>query len=136
MPGGPYVKEGSCPIVKWKDAGRGERSELPAASNTVMQIVSLKSGGVAFGTADPAFGIVDPSGQKRFFRTAAIADFRRAGEGFRLSQDGGTVQFGFEPLGRSPARFSVHQRLLETGPPGGGLSPALARAEGLEITAG
>ena len=132
--GGTYDKEGSNPILRWKDAGRGERSELPAASNAVMQIVSLKSGGVAFGTADPAFGIIDPSDQKRLFRTAAIADFRAAGEGFRLSQDGATVQFGFELWGRSPARFSVNQRLLETGPLGGGLSPPLTRAEGLEIT--
>lgn len=83
--GGRYNKAGSCPILKWKDAGRGERSELPAASNTVMQIVSLKSGGVAFGTFDPAFGIIDPSGEKRLFRTAAIADFRNDEEGFRLS---------------------------------------------------
>lgn len=44
------------------------------------------------------------------------------------------MQFGFEQWGRFPARFSVSQRLLETGPLGGGLSPALTRAEGLEIT--
>ena len=99
-----------------------------------MHLVSLKSGGVAFGTAGPAFGIVDQSGQKRLFHTAAIADFWNAGESFRLSQDGATAQFGFEQWGRSPARFSVHQRLLETGPLGGGLSPALTRAKGLEIT--
>jgi len=80
--GGTYDKEGSSPIVQWKDAGRGERSELPATSSTVMHLVSLKRGGVAFGTGDPAFGILDPSGQKRLFRTAAIADFPAAGGRF------------------------------------------------------
>jgi WD40 repeat protein len=102
-------------IFRWKDAGRGERSELPAASQTVMQIVSLKSGGVAFGAGDPAFGIIDASGQKRLFRTAATVDFSAAGEAFRLSQDGATVQFGFEPWWRSPARFSVNSACLRPG---------------------
>jgi len=109
--GGTYYK-GIYPILVWSDAGKGQFQELPGASSTIMHILPLKNGGIVFGAADPAFGVISASGERNFFKSAVIADFRANFEGFKLSQDGKTVQFGYEVWGKSPAVFGTDSGTL------------------------
>lgn len=112
--GGRYGKGGQYPIRYWADGGRGKCREVDAASNTIMQILPTRDGGVVFGAGDPAFGRVDASGNRALFVTAAIADYRNNREGFLISLDGTRIQFGYEQWGKSPARFSLIERQLIT----------------------
>jgi len=85
-------------------------------------------------------GIIDVSDQRVLFLTAPIADLRGNWEGFLLSSDGGTVQFSYELLGKSPALYSLPERSL-TGT-SSDLSTSLKavltldgpKLEGLEVT--
>jgi hypothetical protein len=85
-------------------------------------------------------GIIDVSDQRVLFLAAPIADLRGSWEGFLLSSDGGTVQFSYELLGKSPALYSLPERSL-TGT-SSDLSTSLKavltldgpKLEGLEVT--
>ena len=133
---GSYQERGFQPIRRWAAGGRGAATNLPtAAQNTMMHLLPLAGGGVVFGTSDPAWGVLDASGQAQRFQGAATADFRGLLEGFRLTPDATTVQFGYEYGGKTPARFTVRDRVLT-------LVPAVDRtlvapvttAPGLEIS--
>jgi WD40 repeat protein len=126
-------------IRKWKDEGRGGYVDLPAAQSTIMHILPLKNGGIVFGSAEPSFGIIDASDRKALYKSPSIADYRDNWEGFLISYDGSTVQFSYELFGKSPARFSVYERLLELDSSSSNLktrilNPPITKAEGLEIT--
>ncbi len=132
--GGGYSVRDIRHIRKWADSGQGGYQDLPAARNTVMHILPRKDGGIVFGAAGPAFGIFDTDNKGRY-RESSIADYRDNYEGFLLSTDGAEVQFGYEPVGKFPARFSIASRLLELEPSkGSALTPPVTAAEGLTIT--
>jgi Caspase domain len=90
---------------------------------------------VIFGAADPAFGVLDATGQRRLFQEPASADFRDNRDGFRLARDGATVQFSYEPWGTSPARFALRDRSLTLAPAADqALAAPVTTASGLHIT--
>jgi WD40 repeat protein len=134
--GGKAANGSNYPIRVWQDGGRGSFSDLPnTANSTIMDIQPLAGGGVAYGTGDPAFGVFDAQGRRTLFLGPAMADFRDNFEGFLVSRDGGIVQFGYEVFGKSPGRFSLTTRLLETDPvPNPALSPPIMTSPGLEVT--
>ena len=84
--GGTYNTLLHFPIRRWAESGRGAFQDLLATRNTIMYILPLAQGGVVFGAADPAFGVLDATGQRRFFQEPAIADFRAFRGDFRLAQ--------------------------------------------------
>lgn len=139
--GGRYYKNNQFPILKWPDEGRGKYKELKGADNTIMHILPLKNGGIAFGAGGPAFGIINKRDEQVIFKGNSIADFRANYEGFLISNDGATVQFGYELFGKSPARFSIPKRLLDmldeqkgTGESKVLSPPDTSFSEGLKIT--
>ena len=110
--GGRYDKGGENPILRWDQAGRGDVTQLPAAHNTLMDLYPLSDGGLLFGTADPALGLLNTAGERRFLKTPATADFRINDKGLLVDGDGSNVQFGYEQWGKRPARFSLSERRL------------------------
>jgi WD40 repeat protein len=135
--GGRYWKDG-CPIIKWSEGGRGSPSELKAADSTIMHILPLKSGGIVFGAYDPAFGLINDRDERVLFKGPSIADYRGAYEGFLVSKSGSVLQFGYELWGKTSARFSIPDRLLELIDSGSRqspveLKPPVTSADGLEI---
>ena len=121
--GGTYQKSGQCPIFSWEKEGQGQRRELPGSSMTIMHILPLAAGGVAYGAGDPAFGVLDKNGRRVLFQSAQIADYRDNREGFRLSPDGKKVSFGYEQWGKSPATFDLSSRTLSPDGETSGLYP-------------
>lgn len=104
-------------IRVWTNSGRGNyRDILLDATNTIMHILPLRDGGIIYGTFDPAFGALDASGNPTLFIASGIADYRDDWQGFLLSANGETVQFGYEQFGKSPARFSLAERRLDALP--------------------
>src|SRR5207237_5323961 len=77
-----------------------------------------------------------PSHRRTVFVSPAIADFRAMTRSFYVSADGTAIQFAYEPLGKSPARFSLADRQLAAAPD---TAPSNMRlpvqeAEGVDIT--
>jgi WD40 repeat protein len=134
---GTYQVRGSPTrlIRRWAAGGQGPATNLPtAAHNTIFHLLPLAGGGVVFGTADPAWGVLDVSGQPQRFQGPATADIRGLLEGFRLAPDGTAVQFEYEYARKVPARFAVRDRILTLDPASDGawVAPVTA-APGLEI---
>ncbi|MBI5887638.1 MAG: caspase family protein [Deltaproteobacteria bacterium] len=123
-------------IRKWADAGRRSHTDLSAAENSIRHIVGLNNGGIAYGSYDPAFGVYDASGKRVVYQPPFIADYRENKKGLMLSNDGMTVQFGYELWGESQARFSIKDRVLTDAgtPPAETLSQPLAYADGINVT--
>lgn len=127
-------------IRAWTNGGRGGYSDiLLNAKNTIRHILPLRDGGVVYGAADPALGALDTSGRQTLFNPSDIADYRDSQSSFLLSADGETVQFAYEQFGKSPARFSLAERRLETLPQpatagASQLQPTITEAKGLIIT--
>jgi len=124
-------------IRKWKGEGRGKSNDLVGDFSTVISIRPIYAGGIVFGSTKPAFGVFDASDRLVVYKRPAIADLSDNWEGFLVSYDGSTVQFGYEIFGKSPAKFSVSERLLELNPGPSGLqilTPPVTSATGLNIT--
>jgi hypothetical protein len=127
--------KGNKLIRRWADAGRGAFQDLEGQENTITALEALPEGGLAFGSAVPAWEVIDAAGKSLLSQGPAIADFRVMAEGFRVGAGGTTVTFAFEPLGRRPARFSIpSRRLVLDPPPELSLAPPRLSAPGLEVT--
>lgn len=104
---------GVYPIRRWSDAGRGRHEDLPAATNTIMDIRALGATGVVFGSAGPAFGSFDASGRSAIDFAAVTPDLRGAlGDHFKVSHDGLTVRVAYDPSGGKFAAFALPDRRL------------------------
>jgi len=122
-------------IRRWDKGGRGGYIDIPVAENTIFHILPLKDGGIVFGSADPAFGIVDASGRLALKKEGLIADLRAQWEKFLVSYDGSIVKFGYEMWGTSPAVFDAENRELKLGEEvSSRLLPPIFDMEGLKIT--
>ena len=136
-------KGGGSPffIRKWSDGGRrgwhwGRGfKDLPVGNYDVNHVLALKEGGVVFCTSNPSFGVFGANDKKTINKGPSIAEYRGSYKEFLMSHDGNTLQFGYEILGKSPARFSISERSLKVDPPKEkNLSPPITTAPGLDIT--
>lgn len=114
--GGQYRQGYTHAIRKWTKQGQGPWMDLPASSNTILRIVPLSTGGIAYGAADPAFGVFDDRDTRRLFRGPDTLDYRDTHDRFLLSADGTTIQFSYRKEQLVASRFSIGERLLEQNP--------------------
>ena len=130
-------KGGWIPFIirKWSEGGKGPYKDLGEVEHYLSGILSLKNGGIVFASVYPSLGVFDANDKKVLHRSPPVADYRYAPQEFLVSKNGDRIQFCYEKLGNSPARFSVIERslnvypILETG-----LWPAVTQAPGLNIT--
>ena len=111
---GMYQKGGFTQIRVWRDGGRGVATDWPAAQNTLSDLLPLRTGGVAFASAEPTLGLLDGNGRPLWKQIAPTADYRGCLEHFLLSGDGATVQFGFAGYGKQPARYDAAAHRLNS----------------------
>jgi WD40 repeat protein len=137
--GGLYVdaslSASSRVIRAWTDGGRGDYRDVEAASDRITHMLPLSDGGIVYSSADPAFGRIDGNVRRSLFVVAQKADYRAGQLSFLTSSDGTGIQFGYEPLGRAPAHFSVTSRRLEMGTlANSDWRAPVSKAKGLVIT--
>jgi WD40 repeat protein len=125
-----------CIVRRWSRAGRGAFQDFRVGvKNTIMGLAPLPDGFLAFGSADPSFGRVSPSGQVAPFIGPDMINYRNNLGNLLVSPDGGTVRFSYEGWGKSPARFTVSDRILDTeAVAAGSLAPPRTAAPGLTVT--
>jgi len=110
---GTYGNEQGVKYLRvWNTVTRQTR-ELSLAADTVTDLTPLPDGKLAYVTAEPSIGFVDPKSAEVTTGKRSIADFRDAFDGaFALSEDGTAVDFGLLQKGRSPLRFDLVKRTL------------------------
>jgi len=114
--GGFYVVKGVYQIRKWADGGRGEYRDLPMGAHLpFFQLLTLRSGGIAYCSRDGSFGVLNDRDEAAVWGPRAIPIHAGNYEGFLLSPDGSGVQFAYERHGKSPAIFLVNERRLTEG---------------------
>lgn len=126
-------------VRRWTDAGRGGFRDLPTGSfNTVAGLSGLPGGRLAFGTSDPAWGVLASDGSEALFVKSGILDFRDPG-GLGVDATGGRIRFGYRYAGEKGAKdlavFSVPDRnLVMSAPAEQGLAGPRTEAPGLSIS--
>jgi len=128
-------QKGYQPIRRWEDAGRGAFQDLPGPENSVLDLQTLPGGRLAFGSADPAWGVLDAAGKTILGQRSDVAIFWHLNNGFGVDTGGSTVRFAYELLGQRPARFSLAERRIVLDPPQDSrLAPPRTFSPGLEVT--
>ena len=94
-------------IRRWSSAGQGAPRDALAAANTVMDLIALPQGAIVYAAADPAWGMLDASGQRARWIASPTADLRDSFESFGVSHDGRTVRFAYEASGDALAKFDA-----------------------------
>ena len=135
--GGRYIdSSNNCPILKWSQAGQGAYTALPAAQNSILDIRTLSQNRMAFGTGDPAWGVMDHTGRTVIGQPPLIVDHRDSTNKLLLAEQGGIVEFQLKQAGKlQPTRFDLNQRrwLLDVSNQIT-LNPPRTTASGLNIT--
>ncbi len=137
---GYYNVGGKRPIRRWGDAGQGAAHDLEGPLDTVMDLHPLAGRGLIFGSADPAWGVLDATGERATYRGPSQADPRNDRDSFRVDRRGERLRFAYQPYGKRPALFSLPDRRLLLDPAAGdrfeghALNPPRTAAPGLEIT--
>jgi Caspase domain/WD domain, G-beta repeat len=128
--GGTVQRDEASLVFGWADAGRGGRRALPAGDNTVTGLAALAGGRLVVAAYDPFLALLAPDRTPRWAHRSPNADFRR--QDLAVSEDGTTVDFGFDLRGNSRLRFDVRALRLDREPPSDGRT-ALAKQAGLDI---
>ena len=111
--GGQHVLKGIYYIRKWADGGRGGFSDLPTGAHlSFSHLLSLRSGGIVYCSRDGSFGILDDRDQTVRLSVNAIPMYVGNQKGFLISKDGAGIQFAYESYGKSPAVFTINERVL------------------------
>jgi hypothetical protein len=120
-----HQSDGKTLIRRWSNGGRGTFVDIPAADNSIMEILPLKAGGVLY-TATDAFGLIRLD--------ATTATLQRLGTRLLVSADGRTVQVD----SWSPShtyRFALDRREIDVDPADdGSLVAPVTDAPGLAVT--
>ncbi len=99
---GTYDVDGRSPIVVWSGNGHGMRANWLGPADTVMDVVAT-SAGLAYGSADPALGLLATDGASRCLLGPPMADLRgKRFEHFLVSADGRRVRFGLQVRSGAP----------------------------------
>jgi WD40 repeat protein len=112
---GTYQLGGERVIRVWDRQGRDRGQNVAGASNTIHQLAPCGNK-IAVAAADPAFGLIDASGEKRLWSDSAAFDARgKTGKNFVLSPDGTKVRFGLGIGGERPVLFDARTgRLVDS----------------------
>lgn len=113
---GSWLVTGESMIRCWSAAGRGVAQNSSASADSISDLIALPGGRLAFGAADPAWGVLDKQGTRVQFQPSPTADFRDNVRGLLVDQDGGQVRFSYAARGQHPATFDVSTRTLTLNP--------------------
>jgi hypothetical protein len=116
MAGGAQDTDGQRFVRTWDANGRRSGADRPVAGNTIM---SLKPCGdaIAFGAADPSFGLLRPSGAAVTLGQGRAPDMRgKIRDGFMVSVDGTRIRFGVGEDDAQAISFDLAVGAVEASP--------------------
>ena len=132
--GGSWKVNNVRQVRRWSDGGRGPYVDVPAASNTIIELIGLKSGSILVGEAR-GFELINPDNKVNQLQAFGALELNSgAGRQLRVSADGGIAQIdAWKP--RHTYRFALADRLVKIDPPADdALKGPITQAPGLAIT--
>ncbi|KOR31109.1 hypothetical protein TI05_13035, partial [Achromatium sp. WMS3] len=120
-------------IRRWSNKGTGTFQDFPVAQETIMDLQSLHGERIAFGAADPSWGVLNATGQIQPVHKSNQANLQDSGASFQVATNGEQVRFGLESGGKRPVVFDLAARQLRFGVASNLTSPRMI-APGLNIT--
>ena len=122
--GGTAGRDGRSVIRVWSGGGKGRATDIPAARDSIDEILPIGDGGAVFASADPSWGRIG-GGRKLLEVGSDVANFRGLFAGrFAVSDDGLTLEFGIAANGQRPMRLDLGSHGYG---PAGSPDPALAK---------
>lgn len=85
------------------------------SANTLLDSVPLADGGIAYASADPAWGVLDGAGRQRLHISSATSDLRMGRDQFRVSNDGSRIRFVSRTGSGQTALFDVRTSQFRVG---------------------
>lgn len=137
--GGDYRGNGTNPLYRWDEGGRGAMQALPLADNRITEVQQMPGGAMAFAAEDPGLGIVGADGRRRAWRGPEILDFSTAQTQIQLAADASVVSYPLQRrIGADPLPFHRFSPLLRGDQALGALLPGelfapLMQAPGLVV---
>lgn len=119
---GTFVRDGKFAVLAFAAGGRESPQEIGSFGNTVTALSSHAKGLLA-SSAEPAWRSFDGVGVSRYSVGVRNADFRDAGESFRVTADGMLVAFPMAMGGKDPMVFDFSKGELRPALPPGSASP-------------
>ncbi len=117
-------------LRRWADFGLGPARDLAASRDSIVHLLPLATGGLAYAAADPGWGLVSPDGQIARPPRPPGADPRAARGALAVSADARVVEWP-GAAGRLRFDLAAHGLVPATGE---GVSPARLAAAGLTVT--
>jgi len=131
--GEPIVQQNAC-VFRWVLTEPGPPRMLPLARGRIGDLAVLADDSVLFAAEDPALGLIDAAGRRRYLLLSGVPDYRQAQQSLRLSADGSTVEIALANAPQSVRRFSVLSAKLEKpAAPDAALTGPIADARGWKI---
>ncbi len=130
---GTASRKGRFPVLRFDAGGRGAPRTIATFDNIVVSLAAMPDGGLAVGSAEPSWSILDADGKERVGRHRFAADFRDAGDSFRVSHDGRAVSFPFAAGGAQRANFDIRRGEVGAGAGGGKLKAPLTSTRKLDV---
>jgi hypothetical protein len=104
---GRFGSVGAIPILRWSRDGT---AEVPWSlnQNTTSHLAALGEGRLFVAAQDPVLAVLNADGTARWIRRSSGPNFVNQQRSVRISGDGATVGFGWEP--KDPVRMSISLR--------------------------
>jgi WD40 repeat protein len=104
------------PLRSFRGDGSRIGSDVPVSANTILTLAPCGDA-MAFGAADPSFGLVRRDGTAITLAHPRTADLRdKRNDAFLVSADGTRVRFGFDDAAQNPVLFDLMSASLKDAP--------------------
>jgi hypothetical protein len=131
--GEPIAPQNAC-VFRWVLTQPGAPGQLPLTRARIGDLAVLADDSVLFAAEDPALGLIDAAGRRRYLLLSGIPDYRAAQQSLRVAADGATMEIA---LGNQPGalrRFSLlRARLDRAAGPDPALNGPAIKASGWKI---
>lgn len=125
---GSVLRSGRFAVLAFAGGGRESPREIGSFGNTVTGLAA-NAGGLLASSAEPAWAAFDSAGASRFQIGARNADFRDAGDAFRVGQDGQLLALPMMMGGKESVVFDLSKgELRSAAAPGNAKAPRIPSA--------
>jgi WD40 repeat protein len=112
--GGMWSVNDVRPVRRWSNGGRGPFIDIPAASQTIVEILGLKDQSMLFAHVD-GFGLISTDGKATQLQKPSFLDTSGGGDLLQITRDGSAVQLGAFAQKRT-YRFELTRRVVDIDP--------------------
>ena len=131
--GEPLAPQNAC-VFRWVVTAAGPPLQLPLAHARIGDLAVTADDSVLFAAEDPALGLIDSAGRRRYLLLSGVPDYRAAQQSLKVSRDGATLEIALGGQPQSLRRFSLLNGKLERPTaPDASLNGPTAEASGWKI---